>query len=90
MQTAFTLPMQSFRLKEIKVSVALSATSASAGAWLGLRVADSLGEHLAKLGLRLRRLAREGSLPLGHPYYVGMLEAELNPPADNPGPLLPS
>src|SRR5229473_2651871 len=33
--------------------------------WLGLRVADSFGEHLAKLIFRLRRLAR-GFLPLGH------------------------
>jgi hypothetical protein len=47
--------------------------------WLGLCVADSLGEHLAKLSLGLRRFAREGFLPLGHGPYVGMPEGELNP-----------
>jgi hypothetical protein len=48
--------------------------------WLGLRVADGLGEHLAQLSLRLRRLAREGFLlPLGHERHVGMLEGKLNP-----------
>ncbi len=46
---------------------------------LGLRIADSLGQHLAQLGFRLRRLAREGFLPLGHRQYVGMPERELNP-----------
>jgi hypothetical protein len=34
--------------------------------WLGLRVADGLGEHLAQLSLRLRRFSRKGFLPLGH------------------------
>ena len=48
--------------------------------WLGLRVADGLGQHLAQLSLRLRRLAREGFLlPLGHERHVGMLEGKLNP-----------
>ena len=46
--------------------------------WLGLRVADGLGEHLAQLSLRLWRLAREGFLPLGHGQYVGMPEGKLN------------
>src|SRR6266851_4016109 len=48
--------------------------------WLGLRVADRLGEHLAQLSLRLRRFSRKGFLPLGHRQYVGMLEVELNQP----------
>ena len=46
--------------------------------WLGLRVADSFGQHLAQLSLRLRRLAR-GLLPLGHGQYVGTRQGELNP-----------
>jgi hypothetical protein len=33
---------------------------------LGLRIADSLGQHLAQLSLGLRRFSREGFLPLGH------------------------
>ena len=33
---------------------------------LGLRIADSLGQHLAQLRLGLRRFSREGFLPLGH------------------------
>jgi hypothetical protein len=41
---------------------------------LGLRIADSFGQHLAQLGLRLRLLARKGFLPLGHVLYVGMRE----------------
>jgi hypothetical protein len=32
---------------------------------LGLRIADSLGQHLAQLSLGLRRFSREGFLPLG-------------------------
>jgi hypothetical protein len=44
--------------------------------WLGLRVADGLRQHLAKLSLRLRRLAREGFLPLRHGLYMGMQEGE--------------
>jgi hypothetical protein len=43
-----------------------------------LRIADSFGQHLAKLSLRLR-FSREGFLPLGHGQYVGMREGELNP-----------
>ena len=46
---------------------------------LKLRIADSFGQHLAKLSLRLRRFSREGFLPLGHGQYVGMREGELNP-----------
>ena len=46
---------------------------------LGLRIADSFGQHLAQLGLRLRSLAREGFLPLGHVLYMGMAGGELNP-----------
>jgi hypothetical protein len=46
--------------------------------WLGLRVADSFGEHLAKIGLGLGGLPFSW-LPLGHGQYVGMREAELNP-----------
>ena len=38
--------------------------------WLGLRVANGLGQHLAKFGLRLRRSAR-CFLPCGHGQYVG-------------------
>jgi|SRR5580692_6947262 hypothetical protein len=41
---------------------------------LGLRIADSFGQHLAQLGLRLWSLARERFLPLGHVFYVGMPE----------------
>jgi hypothetical protein len=47
--------------------------------WLGLRVADGLGQHLAKLSLGFRRLALKGFLPLGHRQYVGMPETKLNP-----------
>jgi hypothetical protein len=46
---------------------------------LWLRIADSLGQHLAKLGLGLWRFAREGFCPCGHEHYVGMREGELNP-----------
>jgi hypothetical protein len=46
---------------------------------LGLRVADSFGEHLAKLGLSLWRFAREGFCPCRHEQYVGMPKGELNP-----------
>jgi hypothetical protein len=42
--------------------------------WLGLRVADSLGQHLAKLGLSLWRFAREGFCPCGHAHHMGMPE----------------
>ena len=49
---------------------------------LGLRIADSFGQHLAQLSLRLRSLAREGFLPLGHEHYVGMPEGELKPRGD--------
>ncbi len=56
--------------------------------WLGLCVADGLGEHLAKLSLRLRRFAREGFLPLGHGQYVGMHEVEVNPLETRNGLLL--
>jgi hypothetical protein len=41
---------------------------------LGLRVADSFGQHLAQLGLRPRSLACERFLPLGHALYMGMPE----------------
>jgi hypothetical protein len=44
----------------------------------GLRVADSLGQHLAQLSIRLRRLAL-GFLPLGHGQYVGTPQGEVNP-----------
>ena len=45
----------------------------------GLRVADGLGQHLAQLSLRLRRLPRKARfLPLGHGHYVGMPEGEVN------------
>ena len=44
-----------------------------------LRVADGLGQHLAQLSLRLRRLPRKARfLPLGHGHYVGMPEGEVN------------
>jgi hypothetical protein len=33
---------------------------------LGLRIADGLGQHLAKLGLSLWRFAREAFCPCGH------------------------
>jgi hypothetical protein len=46
--------------------------------WLGLCVADSFGEHLAKLSLGLCGFALRW-LPLGHGQYVGMREAELHP-----------
>ena len=46
---------------------------------IGLRVADGLGQHLAQLSLRLRRLPRKARfLPLGHGHYVGMPEGEVN------------
>src|SRR5260370_29065261 len=45
----------------------------------GLRVADGLGQQLAQLGLRLRRLPRKARFsPLGHGHYVGMPEGEVN------------
>ena len=46
---------------------------------LKLRIADSLGQHLAKLGLSLWRFAREGFCPCCHEQYMGMREGELNP-----------
>jgi hypothetical protein len=46
---------------------------------LGLRIADSFGQHLAQLSLGLRWFPREGFLPLYHKNYVGMTEGELNP-----------
>jgi hypothetical protein len=46
---------------------------------LGLRVADGLGQHLAQLGLGLRRFARWCPLPCSHEQYVGMRSGELNP-----------
>jgi hypothetical protein len=56
---------------------------------LSLRIADSLGQHLAQLSLGLCGFAL-GWLPLGHISYVGMPEAELNPrlglPAAHPCP----
>jgi hypothetical protein len=48
---------------------------------LWLRVADSLGEHLAKFSLGLCGFPL-GWLPLGHKQYVGMLEGKLNPCRD--------
>jgi len=45
---------------------------------LSLRIADSLGQHLAQLSFRLRRLAR-WFLPCCHEPYVGMRPVELNP-----------
>jgi hypothetical protein len=43
------------------------------------RVADGLGQHLAQLSLRLRRLPRKARfLPLGYGHYVGMPEGEVN------------
>jgi hypothetical protein len=46
---------------------------------LKLRIADGLGQHLAKLGLGLWRFAREAFCPCGHEQYVGMQEGELKP-----------
>jgi hypothetical protein len=46
---------------------------------LSLRIADSLGQHLAQLSLGLRRFAREGFCPCCHKHYMGMPEAELKP-----------
>lgn len=42
----------------------------------GLRIADSLGQHLVKLSLGLLRVPASVSARLG---YVGMPELELNP-----------
>ena len=51
-----------------------------------LRVADGLGQHLAQLSLRLRRLPRKARfLPLGHGHYVGMPEGEVNATGANQG-----
>jgi hypothetical protein len=41
-----------------------SVTSLQQALSLGLRIADGVGEHLAKLSLRLVRFARDGFLPL--------------------------
>lgn len=49
----------------------------------GLRVADGFGQHLAQLGLRLRRFPRKGFLPVSHGPYVGMPEAEVNGTGDD-------
>ena len=46
---------------------------------LGLRVADGLGQHLAKLGLGLWRFARETLCPCSHVGYMGTLQSVLNP-----------
>jgi hypothetical protein len=87
MQTAFTLPMQSFGLNENQDAVALAAIS------LGLRrrlrrfrhlrlgvcgISNGLGQHLAQLSLGLIRFAAWG-LPFGHEQHVGMPEVKLNP-----------
>jgi hypothetical protein len=50
---------------------------------LSLRIADSLGQHLAQLSLGLCGFAL-GWLPLGHEPYVGTPEAQLNPSWENP------
>ena len=41
----------------------------------GLRIADSLGEHLAEFSLRPGRLPHARSLPANHLSYMGMFEA---------------
>ena len=46
---------------------------------LWLRIADSLGQHLAQLSLGLRGFPLEGFLPCRHGHYMGMREGELNP-----------
>jgi hypothetical protein len=46
---------------------------------IGLRVADGFRQHLAQLGLNLRRFARWCSLPCGHEWYVGMPEGQSKP-----------
>jgi hypothetical protein len=46
---------------------------------LRLRVADSLSQHLAQLGLSLRRFTSVVFCPCGHEWHMGMLEGELNP-----------
>jgi hypothetical protein len=59
----------------------------SAGFFFGLRlplklelsVADRLRQHLAKLSLGFRGLARERFLPLCHLCYVGMPTGDLKP-----------
>jgi hypothetical protein len=80
MQTAFTLPTQSFRLKENQGVCCLIRDFDFGGrSGSGCVLRTGFGEHLAKLSLRLRRFSREGLLPLGHEQYVGMPEAELNP-----------
>lgn len=45
---------------------------------LSLRIADSLGQHLAQFGLGLGGFTL-GCLPLGHDRYVGMRQRDLNP-----------
>jgi hypothetical protein len=45
-------------------------------------ITDGLSQHLAKLGLGLRRFPRIGLCPCGHRQYVGMPEGELNPAGD--------
>src|SRR5664280_83138 len=42
-------------------------------------ITDSLSQHLAKLGLGLRRFPRIGLCPCGHEQYVVMPKGELNP-----------
>jgi hypothetical protein len=52
---------------------------------LGLRIANSLSQQLAQLGLGLRRFSRKRFLPLDHKQHVGTHEADLNPAfEDNP------
>jgi hypothetical protein len=66
--------------------------------WLGLRIADTFGEHLAKLSLRLRGFPPEGTfalrLPSGAPKYppcrmnlgtASRARSASGPPAAEPG-----
>jgi hypothetical protein len=49
---------------------------------LSLRIADGLGQHLAKLVLGLGRFSYEGFCPCGHPPHMGTPEGELKPVGD--------
>ena len=49
-----------------------------AGAYLGLRIADGLGQHLVQFSLGFCRFPL-GWVPFRHARYMGMLGAQLNP-----------
>jgi hypothetical protein len=77
--------MKRFRASVLALDTAKPSPSAPIfrGLWwtlrFGLRIANGLGQHLAKLGFGLWRFAREGFCPCGHFEYMGTPQSVLNP-----------